>query len=328
MRAAIVGAALSAGSLVNLITPSASVATEGASLAGPIGGTDIRSAMLPPPGLYGGVAGVYSSIGELRDGGGHPAAGLDAVDFKLVVGGPFFLYVPNVQFAGGQFGVFGVIPMANVCNQLVSAIPKRCMTGLADPYVETAWSRSLGHVRPASALGAFPIVEGLTVELGLGTVLPLGRYDAESKRLTGTSDGSNIFDLAPSFAVTYTTPPLIVDGTEFSAKLFWNNYATNPATQYKTGQLIDIDFALTEHVGRFQVGLTGYHAFQIEDDRQFGVPVPPDGRRADILSLGGIVNCDLAEIGAAIRVKYLATVTSRNNIMGQGVVVTFGKKLY
>ena len=35
-------------------------AAEGTSIAGPIGGTDIRSALLPPPGLY--VSGVAISL--------------------------------------------------------------------------------------------------------------------------------------------------------------------------------------------------------------------------------------------------------------------------
>jgi hypothetical protein len=36
-----------------LIAPAHAI--EGPAAAGPIGGTDIRSAMLPPPGLYGGT---------------------------------------------------------------------------------------------------------------------------------------------------------------------------------------------------------------------------------------------------------------------------------
>lgn len=171
-------------------------------------------------------------------------------------------------------------------------------------------------------------MEGLTIETGLGTVLPLGRYDQQARATTGATVGNNLWDVSPTFAVTYTTPPLIAEGTEFSSKMFINNYATNPATHYKTGRLVDIDFALTEHIGRFQVGAAGFYAFQVEDDSLFGAPVAADGRRVKELALGPIINCDLAEIGAAIRVKYATTLYARNSVIAHGIVLSFGKKLF
>jgi hypothetical protein len=102
---------------------SPALAAEGASLAGPIGGTDMRSALLPPPGLYGGLAGVASNATGLTDGSGNPAPGLDAVDLKIRVGGPFMLYVPDVDVFGGRLGVFGVVPVAKICGQIVSMVP-------------------------------------------------------------------------------------------------------------------------------------------------------------------------------------------------------------
>jgi hypothetical protein len=76
-------------------------AVEGPAAAGPIGGSDIRAALLPPSGLYGGAIGLYNAADGFNDGTGHPAAGLDAVDLRDSVGGPFFLYVPNFKVLGG-----------------------------------------------------------------------------------------------------------------------------------------------------------------------------------------------------------------------------------
>lgn len=78
---------------------------------------------------------------------------------------------------------------------------------------------------------------------------------------------------------TYTSPPILADGTEISVRFFWNSYRENPATNYWAGDLFDFEFALTERIGRFQVGVTGFFAFQVEDDELLGVPIPPDGRR-------------------------------------------------
>jgi hypothetical protein len=317
----VVGAAFA-----GLISPS--FAVEGTTAAGPIGGTDIRSAMLPPPGLYGGIVGLVSPVKEVHDGRGQPVPGLDAVDLIARMTGPFFVYVPDVKLFDGSIGLIGVFPAGQLCGQLVSAVPSRCRSGFGDPYFELAWSRSFGRARPSRDPGAFPIMEGVTVGLGVGVVVPVGQYDAQTQAANGITVGNNTWDVAPSVAVTYTTPPLFVEGTEFSAKLYWNNYWTNPETHYQTGSLLNVDFAITEHIGRFQVGPTGFYAFQVADDRQFGVMVPPDGRRIEFLNLGGIINCDLAEIGAVVRIKALTTVVSQNAVVSKALIVGFIKKLH
>ncbi len=98
--------------------------------------------------------------------------------------------------------------------------------------------------------------------LGFGMVLPWGKYDDWEHVNQGLSIGNNIWDFAPSVAFTYTSPPILAEGTEISAKLYWNNYLTNPATQNTTGTLLNVDFAVSERIGRFQVGLAGLYAVQ------------------------------------------------------------------
>ena len=56
--------------------------------------------------------------------------------------------------------------------------------------------------------------------------------------------------------------PILAEGTEISAKLYWNNYLRNPETGCATGDLINIDFAITERIGRFQVGVAGSMHFR------------------------------------------------------------------
>jgi hypothetical protein len=313
---------------VVLWTVDPSLAIEGNTAAGPIGGTDIRSAVLPPPGFYAGVVGLVSSVHEINNGQGNPVPGLDAVHLTERVAGPFVIYVPDYKLFGGSIGLFGTAPIGQECGQIVSVIPGQCISGFGDPYVEAAWSRSFGKLRPSRDPGAFPIVEGLTLALGFGVVIPVGKYNPTLQATNGITAGNNTWDLAPSLAVTYTTPPLLAEGTEFSAKLYWNNYGTNPDTHYKAGSLLDVDFALTEHIGRFQVGLAGFYAFQVADDRQFGVVLPPDGRRIKYLNLGGVLNYDMPEYGAVIRIKPLVTVYSRNAVVQTGIAIGFAKKLY
>ena len=49
------------------IASPASLAAEGSTVAGPIGGTDIRSAQLPPPGVYGGTVLFYAEAHQFFD---------------------------------------------------------------------------------------------------------------------------------------------------------------------------------------------------------------------------------------------------------------------
>ena len=319
----------SAGILIGICTGFSSLpcwAVEGATAAGPIGGSDIRSAILPPPGLYGGGVALYNSVTQFHDGTGHPAPGLDAVGLSDYVGGAFFLYVPEFKLFDGRIGLAGFEAGGEECGQLVSAVPRRCVTGMGDPYFELDWSRSFGQIRPPSTPGAFPIVQGLVLNLGLGAVLPVGNYNQQTQAMNGVTLGNNTLDIAPSVAVTYTTPPLIADGTEFSAKFYWDNYATNPVTNYHASSLLDVDFAVTEHIGRFQVGPAGFYVFQTGMDYQNGAIVPPDGKRLEYMALGAVVNYDMAEYDAAIRFKANTTVFSENGVVAKLFVLSFSAR--
>ncbi len=124
---------------------------------------------------------------------------------------------------------------------LFGATPKRCIESLGDPYVELSWSRYFGTPRPSRYPGAFPIPEGLAVSVGFGMVIPTGRYSAVDATVQGLTIGNNIRDFAPIVGFTYTTKPIIAESTEITARLLWNNYLTNTATQYATGGVVAYD---------------------------------------------------------------------------------------
>jgi hypothetical protein len=255
-------------------------AVEGPTAAGPIGGTDIRSAELPPPGLYGGSFLLGAGTREFLDGEGRVIPALKDAHLAKQLAGPFLFYVPDFRVLGGSIGFGGMIPIGNQCGHLFTGEPRRCTADLGDPYVEIDWSRSFGTLRPSKFPGAHPVLEGLTILIGFGVVIPAGGFDASAPTEQALSIGNNTWDFAPAIAFTYTTPPILAEGTEVSAKLFWNNYLENSETHYRAGDVLNLDFAVSERIGRFQIGFTGFYAFQIEDDKQFGVKVEPDGRRA------------------------------------------------
>ena len=303
-------------------------AAEGSTVAGPIGGTDIRSAFQPSPGLFGAIITGGSSVYQLRDGSGSRRAGLDAVGIDAAIAGTALLYVPDFKLFDGSVALLGVAGGGSLCGQITSANPRRCRTGLGDVYTEVSWSRFFGFTRPSREKGALPIREGLAIGAGLGAMLPFGLYDARIQASNGVTVGSNTLDIAPSIAFTYTTPPLLAEGTEFSAKIYMNNYARNPDTDYTSGRNVNIDFAMSEHIGRWQVGVAGYYLRQFTDDTRGGAVVAPDGRRSEVLSLGPVINYDIPEYKAAIKFKVRSSVFAYNTAMVTAFYLTFAKKLY
>ena len=305
-----------------------SLAIEGSSTAGPIGGTDIRSSLPLPPGLYGGgvVLAVFGH--QFNDGNGDVIPALSGLDLSRGRVGPFLIYVPDVKLFGGTIEVGAIVPAGTECGHLFEATPKRCINGVGDPYVEVGWARYFGTPRPSAYSGAYPILEGLAISLGFGIVVPVGKYNAFDATTQGLTIGNNIWDFAPIVGFTYTTRPILAEGTEVTARLFWNNYLTNPATQYTTGTLLNVDFAVTEHIGRVQLGAAGFYTAQVADDRQFGVPLLPDGRRTRVLYAGGVVAYDLPEYASSIKIKALRTVISENYVNSWGIAATWIRKFH
>jgi hypothetical protein len=319
--------ALLAAAVVVGCAATSAAALEGSSAAGPIGGTDIRSAQLPPPGLYAGTIFLVAEANRFYDRNGDPIPALDALNLMKTRLAPFLLYVHDADVLGGHLGIAAIVPFGPECGRLFAFTPTRCSLGMADPYVEVGWSRYFGTRRPSQFADSYPVAEGLTLALGFGTVFPFGKYNVHDATVQGIPVGNNVWVLAPTAAVTYVTRPIIADGTEFSVRFYWNNYLINPDTDYQTGTLLDLDFAVTEKFGRLQVGWAGFYAWQVEDDRQFGVRLPPDGRRAEVLSMGPVVAYDIPEYAAFVKLKALASEISNNAVRSWGVALTFAKRL-
>jgi len=296
-------------------------AVEGPSAAGPIGGSDIRSAMLPPPGVYAGTAFLAAGTTDFVDGDGNTIALLRDAHLTKQLNGTFLFYVPNTTVLGGSIGMGAMLPSGNLCGHLLVGQDSRCEQGLGDLYFEFDWSKSFAKPRASKYPGAYPIMEGLTVLLGLGVVAPTGSFDSSDFLAQALSVGTNIWDFAPTAAVTYMTRPILFEGTEFSVKLYWNNYLENPDTNYRTGDLLNLDFAITERIGRFQVGVTGFYAVQTEDDKLNGASVPPNGRRGELVQLGGIVNYDMPEYATTLKVKASQSFAAENTVESWSVLV-------
>lgn len=301
----------------------ASFAVEGPAAAGPIGGSDMRSALPAPPGLYGGTVQAFAVTTGFVDGKGDRIPGLRDAKLKKAIGGPFLIYVPEATVFGGSLAFGGIMPLVRQCGKLFTGTDRDCESGVGDPYVEAHWSRFFGTWRPSKDPDAYPIAEGLAVLMGVGAVVPIGEYEHRDPRAQAISAGTGIWDVSPTIALTYTTQPWLGEGTEFSAKIFWNNYFENRKTNYRTGDLINLDFAVTEHVGPLQVGLAGTYALQPEDDKLSGRRIPPDGRRGELLQLGGVAAYDMPAYGTSLKLKATTTAHAENTVRYWTIVTSW-----
>jgi hypothetical protein len=301
-------------------------AVEGPTVAGPIGGTDMRSALLPPPGTYFGTLQLVAQTLDFLDQDGNTIPALRDARLTKEVGGPFVYFIPDTKILGGSVSAGALLPFANTCGRLFTGTASECDAGMGDPYVEVAWSRFFGTLRPSQHPGAYPIPEGLAVMLGVGTVIPLGKFSSSDPLSQALSPGTNIWDIAPTIALTYTTPPILAEGTEFSAKLYWNNYRENDETRYLTGDVLNLDFAITEHIGRVQMGIAGFYAAQTGDDKIAGAIAPPDGRRAQALQLGGVIAYDMPEHAISMKLKAIAAPFAENTVTSWNIVFGWLKK--
>ncbi|WP_126243046.1 SphA family protein [Burkholderia gladioli] len=286
---------------------------------GPIGGTDIRQAYLPPPGLYGIGVGVgltlpkYWGDNDTFDSRGTP-----------VIGGGGLLYVYDADFLGGKIASTVFESYADQ-NFGIKGAPRSRSVGFGDVYSDIfMWSRffpSVAYAREPKSGYLMPY--GLQVMLGLGMNFPTGKYHA----LDSVNVGSNIYTFSPNAALTYTRPSIFYDApghaTEFSARFFFNIYTKNHATGYLSGPTLSADFAITERVEQWQFGVAGTTYTQVADDTIGGNLHPNNGNRASFLSLGPLISYDFVAAGRYwnLTAKGLLALAGRNTVASSGVVV-------
>ncbi|MFC2996279.1 transporter [Acinetobacter sichuanensis] len=253
-----------------------SIAAESVTLSGPIGGTDINSAILPPSGNYITAVAAGINIDKWYDKNGNE------IDTKghVAIGGVGILHVYEKKLFGGNIASSIFTGIQELCFGFDQ---EQCSRGFQDVYSDVfMWNKHYAISSEANSM-----TNGLSILTGLGLNLPLGEY-TKSKNV---NIGSNYLTISPNIGLTYTfksfLPQALGNSAQLSGRLFYNYYTENKDTDYLTGSVLNLDFAATLIKNNWQYGIAGNTFSQLTDDEINGQSIKDT--KAQALNLGPIL---------------------------------------
>jgi hypothetical protein len=310
-----------------LIPASEGYAVENGIYGAPTGGTDIRQAYLPDaPGIYGGAVNAFFNSPDFRGQFGDKSTTLNPAHLNAEVLGAGILIVYPWKPLGFTLGSSFQASAQYEGETLSPGVHKHgAEWGMGDSFADVIYaSKYLGLF--GAERGDKPWKYGLTVAAGLALELPVGTYEKSDF----VNIGHDTFITIPNIAATYLTGPNLSfggDGTEISGRLFFDTNKQNPETGYHSGNLIDLDWAVTERYGSWQIGVAGDYVQQLTSDRSAsGAQVAPGGDLFAKIDLGPVIAYDF-EDHSTLKFKALLPIEHENNFDNRAFVLSYTRKL-
>ena len=313
-----------------VFTNSAARAVEGGVYGAPLGGTDLRQAYLPPePGLYGGIAGVSSRSPNFRDQYGNISTTSNPAFLYATIAGAGLLY--EYPFKPLGFSLASSFQLNYIGERQALTVGGKFLngfaTGLQDSFADYIFASKYIGLFGAKPGDNAKLKYGLTVAVALSGEIPIGRYNVNNF----VNPGKNTLITIPNVALTYLTGPNLSfgDGTEISTRFFFDTNARDPASGYQGGNLIDLDYAISQRFGQFQAGVAGDYAQQLNGDHNstFGL-VTPGGNIYEKIDLGPVIAWDNPDLKTTFKLKALFPVYHQNNYNSTSIVISAARKLF
>ena len=239
-----------------LTAASASFATEGGGSTYPVGAENHLAGAAPPPGVYVlEYVNVYSAD-RVNDGQGQ-AVPIPGFKVNAVAAATRIAWVTNTPVMGGQLVAHAILPLVKV--KVSAAGRSSSSSGLGDVSLGAgvAWHHS-------------PQLHSVAA---LDIVLPVGQYDASRP----VNVGRNYASIQPAYLVSWIDP----NGLNADAKIGLSLNRTNNDTGYRSGNELNIDYALGWGLGNgWVLGVGGNIYQQLCDDKRLGQSVPGAKGRA------------------------------------------------
>ena len=239
-----------------LTAATVSFATEGGGSTYPVGAENHLAGAAPPPGVYVlEYVNVYSAD-RVNDGQGQ-AVPIPGFKVNAVAAATRIAWVTNTPVMGGQLVAHAILPLVKV--KVSAAGRSSSSSGLGDVSLGAGvvWHHS-------------PQLHSVAA---LDIVLPVGQYDAARP----VNVGRNYASIQPAYLVSWIDP----NGLNADAKIGLNLNRTNNDTGYRSGNELNIDYALGWGLGNgWVVGVGGNIYQQLSDDKRHGQSVPGAKGRA------------------------------------------------
>jgi len=295
------------------VTPASAV--EDATSPWPKGFMGFMSGFVPPEeGFYGSAPNYYfSGSAGANTRNGFVEFGINTtMDVQFLQG----LYVTDWSLLGGQYAFGGAIAWAwlNLSASLNTPIGGINVDLSNNAFADSLW-------QPA----VFAWHEGnFNWNVVFNIYAPTGFYSPNIT--TGLSIGRNIWAFMPQFSLTYFDPKT---GWDASGSLIYVTQSNNNATDYQSGDLINLDWALGDHFGaalEWEAGVAGNLVEQISPDTGSGAKL--GSFEASSFGLGPALSYSTKFYGVPVNMgaKWEHDVYARNTFKGDVVTVTVGAK--
>lgn len=272
----------------------------------PKGFSDFMSGILPPqPGIY--FSSIYYHFNGSADSAVRNGVAEFGIGANLDAGFLRGTYVSDSEYLGGRYAMGGALAVAGSSLDANLVAPKAAASfhagnsGFADSIftpVVLGWDNGNFHWN-----GSFSLY------------LPTGSY--EKGRL---NIGRNVIGFMPGGALTWFDP---ASGWDVSGALTFVAMTRNDATDYQSGDLLHLDWAIGNHITpNWEIGLAANWVQQLSDDSGSGAKLGPF--KAQSFGLGPAVNytAKWGNTPVSFTAKWERDVTHTNTIGGDLITVS------
>ncbi len=230
-----------------------------------IGGT---TASTPGPGVY-----MFNQVSTYQAsivGPGAPKVGGSPTAINVNTAGAGILWVPGWEFLGAKYDAVFVQPVAAADTGAPVSTMKRGLHNSTIFPIELSWK--LGE-------------SGFFIKTGFGVGVPDGTINGAN----GLGDvGNPWWTFRPEFIVSY-----LKDGWNFTAAAYGEINTENSITHYRSGNVLDVEFAATKTIGRWTIGAIGYYVGQVGSDTSSAYyNYVINSNRFNVWAAGGLVGYD------------------------------------
>jgi hypothetical protein len=272
------------------------------------GVANVRDMVLPGPGIYVENFTVFYGASVFRSGTGDPVdrlpgtRGVD-VDTDLFVFSwmPMFVWVTGQKLLGADFAI-SIAPSFG--NTHVSAALSGAKAGVevdsgqfhvGDLFLNPAW------------LGWHWKHFDLSINYGL--TVPVGKYDADDVDNIGLGYWSHQFQLGTYYY------PWVDQSSAVSLLATFETNGQQRGTRRTPGQNAAIEWGISQYfTGQFEVGVSGYHLFQVSDDD--GGLVERLAGREQVHAVGGQLSYWVLKDKLYLSIRYMKEFAARSRFEG------------